>query len=143
MKSVKEIRRARDIEDFDYKPWALESNYELLSNLSRKASNELTEVCIRIGTLIKEQYPGNDELQYEGDSLIEAGKSFESNCGFPELTDVLSDDLKYLETHIDNLKQMKEYDFGDYIEDLEEVLQDGKDAVLFDRSRWFNDVKGA
>ena len=135
--------KARDIEGFGRKPWPFESHYELLSNLSRKVSHELTDTCVKVGTLMKEKFADNADVTYEADAIIEAGTSFKSNCGFPELTDQMEDVLKFLETHIDNLKQMKEYDFGDYIEDLEEVLQDGKDAVLFDRSRWFNDVKGA
>ena len=73
--------------------------------------------------------------------LISAAKTFEGNCCFPELTDELSDNLKFLDVHIGNLKEINEVDLSDSIDDLTEVLQDGRDAVLFDRSRWFNDTK--
>lgn len=133
--------KAREIEDYGCKPWPLETEYELPSPLSRNVSHELASTCIKIGTLMKEKFADNDDVVYEGDSLVYIGKKFESNTCFPEFTDELSDSLKFLDTHIDNMKQITEVDLSDYIEDLEEVLQDGKDAVLFDRSRWFNDIK--
>lgn len=133
--------RARDIEDWGRKPWPFETHYELLSPLSRSVSHELADTCIRIGTLLKEKFPDNDDITYEADALISAAETFEGNCCFPELTDELSDNLKFLDVHIDNLKQIDEVDLSGFIDDLTEVLQDGKDAVLFDRSRWFNDTK--
>lgn len=133
--------RARDIDDWGRKPWPFETPYEQLSNLSRSVSHELADTCMKIGTLLKEKFSGNDDIVYEADALISAAKSFEGNCCFPELTDELSDNLKFLDVHIGNLKEINEVDLSDIIDDLEEVLQDGKDAVLFDRSRWFNDTK--
>ena len=133
--------RARKIEDFGSKPWPFETPYELLSNLSRSVSHELADTCMRIGTLVKEKFPENDDIVHEAEALISAAKSFEGNCCFPELTDELSDNLKFLDVHIGNLKEINEADLSDFIDDLTEVLQDGKDAVLFDRSRWFNDTK--
>lgn len=133
--------RARDINDWGRKPWPFETPYELLSPLSRSVSHELADTCMRIGTLLKEKFPENDDIAYEAEALISATKSFESNCCFPELTDELSDNLKFLDVHIGNLKNINEVDLSDFIDDLTEVLQDGKDAVLFDRSRWFNDTK--
>lgn len=133
--------RARDIEDWGRKPWPFETQYELLSPLSRSVSHELADTCMRIGTLLKEKFPDNDDIVYEADALISAAETFEGNCCFPELTDELSDNLKFLDVHIDNLKQIDEVDLSGFIDDLTEVLQDGKDAVLFDRSRWFNDTK--
>ena len=96
---------------------------------------------MKIGTLLKERFPDNDDIIYEADALISAAETFEGNCCFPELTDEMSDDLKFLDTHIGNLKQINEVDLSGFIDDLTEVLQHGKDAVLFDRSRWFNDTK--
>ncbi|MEQ2422968.1 hypothetical protein WMO23_09550 [Megasphaera sp. CLA-AA-H81] len=133
--------KARDINDWGRKPWPFETHYELLSPLSRSVSHELADTCIRIGTLLKEKFPDNDDITYEADALISAAETFEGNCCFPELTDELSDNLKFLDVHIDNLKQIDEVDLSGFIDDLTEVLQDGKDAVLFDRSRWFNDTK--
>lgn len=133
--------RARDIEDWGRKPWPFETHYELLSPLSRSVSHELADTCMKIGTLLKERFPDNDDITYEADALISAAESFEGNCCFPELTDELSDNLKFLDVHIDNLKQIDEVDLSGFIDDLTEKLQDGKDAVLFDRSRWFNDTK--
>lgn len=133
--------RARDIDDWGRKPWPFESSYELLSPLSRRVSHELADTCMKIGTLLKEKFPENDDIIYEAEALISAAKSFEGNCCFPELTDALSDNLKFLDVHIGNLKEINEVDLSDFIDDLTEVLQDGKDAVLFDRSRWFNDTK--
>ena len=133
--------RARDIEDWGRKPWPFETQYELLSPLSRSVSHELADTCMRIGTLLKEKFPDNDDIVYEADALMTAAETFEGNCCFPELTDELSDNLKFLDVHIDNLKQIDEVDLSGFIDDLTEVLQDGKDAVLFDRSRWFNDTK--
>lgn len=133
--------KARDINDWGRKPWPFETHYELLSPLSRSVSHELADTCIRIGTLLKEKFPDNDDITYEADALISAAETFEGNCCFPELTDELSDNLKFLDVHIDNLKQIDEVDLSDFIDDLTEKLQDGKDAVLFDRSRWFNDTK--
>lgn len=133
--------RARDIEDWGRKPWPFETHYELLSPLSRSVSHELADTCMRIGTLLKEKFPDNDDIVYEADALMTAAETFEGNCCFPELTDELSDNLKFLDVHIDNLKQIDEVDLSDFIDDLTEKLQDGKDAVLFDRSRWFNDTK--
>lgn len=133
--------RARDIEDWGRKPWPFETHYELLSPLSRSVSHELADTCMKIGTLLKERFPDNDDIVYEADALISAAETFEGNCCFPELTDELSDNLKFLDVHIDNLKQIDEVDLSDFIDDLTEKLQDGKDAVLFDRSRWFNDTK--
>ncbi len=133
--------RARDIEDWGRKPWPFETQYELLSPLSRSVSHELADTCMRIGTLLKEKFPDNDDIVYEADALMTAAETFEGNCCFPELTDELSDNLKFLDVHIDNLKQIDEVDLSDFIDDLTEKLQDGKDAVLFDRSRWFNDTK--
>lgn len=133
--------RARDINDWGRKPWPFETPYELLSPLSRSVSHELADTCMRIGTLLKEKFPENDDIVYEAEALISATKSFEDNCCFPELTDELSDNLKSLDVHIGHLKNINEVDLSDCIDDLTEVLQDGKDAVLFDRSRWFNDTK--
>jgi hypothetical protein len=133
--------KARDINDWGRKPWPFETHYELLSPLSRSVSHELADTCIRIGTLLKEKFPDNDDITYEADALISAAETFEGNCCFPELTDELSDNLKFLDVHIDNLKQIDEVDLSGFIDDLTAVLQDGKDAVLFDRSRWFNDTK--
>ena len=133
--------RARDIDDWGRKPWPFETPYEQLSNLSRSVSHELADTCMKIGTLLKEKFPENDDIVYEADALFSAAKSFEGNCCFPELTDELSDNLKFLDVHIGNLKEINEADLSDFIDDLTEVLQDGKDAVLFDRSRWFNDTK--
>lgn len=133
--------RARDIEDWGRKPWPFETHYELLSPLSRSVSHELADTCMKIGTLLKEKFPDNDDIVYEADALMTAAETFEGNCCFPELTDELSDNLKFLDVHIDNLKQIDEVDLSDFIDDLTEKLQDGKDAVLFDRSRWFNDMK--
>lgn len=133
--------RARDISDWGRKPWPFETPYELLSPLSRSVSHELADTCMRIGTLLKEKFPDNDDVTYEADALISAAEKFESNCCFPELTDELSDNLKPLDVHIGNLKQINGADLSDFIDDLTEALQDGKDAVLFDRSRWFNDTK--
>jgi hypothetical protein len=133
--------RARDIEDWGRKPWPFETHYELLSPLSRSVSHELADTCMKIGTLLKEKFPDNDDIAYEADALMTAAETFEGNCCFPELTDELSDNLKFLDVHIDNLKQIDEVDLSGFIDDLTEVLQDGKDAVLFDRSRWFNDTK--
>ncbi len=133
--------RARDIEDWGRKPWPFETNYELLSDLSRSVSHELADTCMRIGTLLKEKYSDNDDVVYEAEALLSAGRSFESNCCFPELTDELSDVLKFLDVHIDNMRQINEVDLSGFIDDLTEVWQDGQDAVLFDRSRWFNDTK--
>lgn len=133
--------KARDINDWGRKPWPFETHYELLSPLSRSVSHELADTCIRIGTLLKEKFPDNDDIAYEADALISAAETFEGNCCFPELTDELSDNLKFLDVHIDNLKQIDEVDLSGFIDDLTAVLQDGKDAVLFDRSRWFNDTK--
>lgn len=133
--------RVRDIEDWGRKPWPFETHYELLSPLSRSVSHELADTCMKIGTLLKEKFPDNDDIVYEADALISAAETFEGNCCFPELTDELSDNLKFLDVHIDNLKQIDEVDLSGFIDDLTEVLQDGKDAVLFDRSRWFNDTK--
>lgn len=133
--------KARDINDWGRKPWPFETHYELLSPLSRSVSHELADTCMRIGTLLKEKFPDNDDITYEADALISAAETFEGNCCFPELTDELSDNLKFLDVHIDNLKQIDEVDLSGFIDDLTEVLQDGKDAVLFDRSRWFNDTK--
>uniref|UniRef100_UPI004027CA6C hypothetical protein n=1 Tax=Megasphaera sp. TaxID=2023260 RepID=UPI004027CA6C len=135
--------KARDINDWGRKPWPFETHYELLSPLSRSVSHELADTCMRIGTLLKEKFPDNDDITYEADALISAAETFEGNCCFPELTDELSDNLKFLDVHIDNLKQIDEVDLSGFIDDLTEVLQDGKDAVLFDRSRWFNDTKKA
>ena len=133
--------KARDINDWGRKPWPFETHYELLSPLSRHVSHELADTCMRIGTLLKEKFPDNDDITYEANALISAAETFEGNCCFPELTDEMSDDLKFLDTHIGNLKQINEVDLSSFIDDLTEVLQDGKDAVLFDRSRWFNDTK--
>lgn len=133
--------RARDINDWGRKPWPFETPYELLSPLSRSVSHELADTCMRIGTLLKEKFPDNDDIVYEANALISAAETFEGNCCFPELTDELSDNLKFLDVHIDNLKKIDEVDLSGFIDDLTEVLQDGKDAVLFDRSRWFNDTK--
>lgn len=133
--------KARDINDWGRKPWPFETHYELLSPLSRSVSHELADTCIRIGTLLKEKFPDNDDITYEADALISAAETFEGNCCFPELTDELSDNLKFLDVHIDNLKQIDEVDLSGFIDDLTAVLRDGKDAVLFDRSRWFNDTK--
>lgn len=133
--------RARAISDWGRKPWPFETHYELLSPLSRSVSHELADTCMKIGTLLKEKFPDNDDIVYEADALMTAAETFEGNCCFPELTDELSDDLKFLDTHIGNLKQINEVDLSGFIDDLTEVLQDGKDAVLFDRSRWFNDTK--
>lgn len=133
--------KARDINDWGRKPWPFETHYELLSPLSRSVSHELADTCIRIGTLLKEKFPDNDDITYEADALISAAETFEGNCCFPELTDELFDNLKFLDVHIDNLKQIDEVDLSGFIDDLTAVLQDGKDAVLFDRSRWFNDTK--
>lgn len=133
--------RARDINDWGRKPWPFETHYELLSPLSRSVSHELADTCLKIGTLLKEKFPDNDDITYEADALISAAETFEGNCCFPELTDELSDNLKFVSVHIDNLKQIDEVDLSDFIDDLTEKLQDGKDAVLFDRSRWFNDTK--
>lgn len=133
--------RARDIEDWGRKPWPFETHYELLSPLSRSVSHELADTCMKIGTLLKERFSDNGDIVYEADALISAAETFEGNCCFPELTDEMSDDLKFLDTHIGNLKQINEVDLSGFIDDLTEVLQDGKDAVLFDRSRWFNDTK--
>ena len=133
--------RARDISDWGRKPWPFETHYELLSPLSRSVSHELADTCMRIGTLLKEKFPENDDIVYEAEALISVAKSFEGNGVFPELTDELSDNLKFVSVHIDNLKQIDEVDLSDFIDDLTEKLQDGKDAVLFDRSRWFNDTK--
>lgn len=133
--------RARDINDWGRKPWPFETHYELLSPLSRSVSHELADTCMRIGTLLKEKFPDNDDIVYEANALISAAETFEENCCFPELTDELSDNLKFLDVHIGNLKNINEVDLSDFIDDLTEVLQDGKDAVLFDRSRWFNDTK--
>lgn len=133
--------KARDINDWGRKPWPFETHYELLSPLSRSVSHELADTCIRIGTLLKEKFPDNDDITYEADALISGAETFEGNCCFPELTDELSDNLKFLDVHIDNLKQIDEVDLSGFIDDLTAVLQDGKDAVLFDRSRWFNDTK--
>lgn len=133
--------RARDISDWGRKPWPFETHYELLSNLSRSVSHELADTCMKIGTLLKERFSDNDDIVYEADALISAAETFEGNCCFPELTDEMSDGLKFLDTHIGNLKQINEVDLSSFIDDLTEVLQDGKDAVLFDRSRWFNDTK--
>lgn len=133
--------KARDINDWGRKPWPFETHYELLSPLSRSVSHELADTCMRIGTLLKEKFPDNDDVVYEAQAFISAAETFEGNCCFPELTDELSDNLKFLDVHIDNLKQIDEVDLSGFIDDLTEVLQDGKDAVLFDRSRWFNDTK--
>lgn len=133
--------KARDINDWGRKPWPFETHYELLSPLSCSVSHELADTCMRIGTLLKEKFPDNDDITYEADALISAAETFEGNCCFPELTDELSDNLKFLDVHIDNLKQIDEVDLSGFIDDLTAVLQDGKDAVLFDRSRWFNDTK--
>lgn len=133
--------RARDISDWGRKPWPFETHYELLSPLSRSVSHELADTCMKIGTLLKERFSDNGDIVYEADALISAAETFEGNCCFPELTDELSDNLKFLDVHIDNLKQIDEVDLSGFIDDLAEVLQDGKDAVLFDRSRWFNDTK--
>ena len=133
--------RARDISDWGRKPWPFETHYELLSPLSRSVSHELADTCLKIGTLLKEKFPDNDDITYEADALISAAETFEGNCCFPELTDELSDNLKFVSVHIDNLKQIDEVDLSDFIDDLTEKLQDGKDAVLFDRTRWFNDTK--
>lgn len=133
--------RARDIDDWGRKPWQFENPYELLSNLSRNVSHELADTCMKIGTLLIEKFPANDDIGDEAEALISVAKSFEGNCCFPELTDELSDNLKFLDVHIGNLKEINEVDLSDIIDDLTEVLQDGKDAVLFDRSRWFNDTK--
>lgn len=133
--------RARDINDWGRKPWPFETHYELLSPLSRSVSHELADTCMKIGTPLKERFSDNDDITHEANALISAAETFEGNCCFPELTDELSDNLKFLDTHIGNLKQINEVDLSGFIDDLTEVLQDGKDAVLFDRSRWFNDTK--
>lgn len=133
--------RARDIEDWGRKPWPFKTHYELLSPLSRSVSHELADTCMKIGTLLREKFPDNDDIAYEADALISAAETFEGNCCFPELTDEMSDDLKFLDVHIGNLKQINEVDLSGFIDDLTAALQDGKDAVLFDRSRWFNDTK--
>ncbi len=133
--------KARDINDWGRKPWPFETHYELLSPLSRSVSHELADTCMRIGTLLKEKFPDNDDITYEADALISAAETFEGNCCFPELTDELSDNLKFLDVHIDIFIEHDEVALSGVIDDLTEVLQDGKDAVLFDRSRWFNDTK--
>ena len=61
--------RARDIDDFGRKPWPFETPYELLSNLSRNVSHELADTCMKIGTLLKEKFPENDDIVYEAEAL--------------------------------------------------------------------------
>ena len=132
--------RPEEIKSWGRKPWPYESDYEDLSNISKITSWYLSDTRLCIGTTLKRKYYDDDTVVTVAKNLIILSKNFEDNTWFPDLTDYLADKLAWLQSEIETLKEAdKGYEMSKYIQKLEYFLKAGKQAVLFDRSRWIND----
>lgn len=134
--------KPEEIKSWDVKPWPLESSYESLSNVAKVASWYLSDTCLCVSGVLKNKYYGDDEIVSVANSLSYVSEHADGNTSFPDFTDYFDDMLEWLKGDIKTLKAAnKGYELSKLVSELEFAYKAGKQAVLFDRSRWLNDIK--
>jgi len=133
--------KPEEIKSWDVKPWPLESDYESLSNVAKIVSWYLSDACLCVGSALRTKYYDDPEVEAVAKYLFKLADDFDGNTGFPDLTDYLDERLGYMQEEIEKLKAAnKGREMRKILSEIEFAYKAGKQAVLFDRSRWINDV---